>query len=90
MDQRMKELARRLVRYSINVQPGEKVLIEADEADTTPLVELLIDEIYEAGGLPFVQYEIASVNRKLLRQCTKEQMLPVSYTHLTLPTICSV
>lgn len=75
MDQRMKELARRLVRYSIDVQPGEKVLIEANEADTAPLIELLIDEIYEAGGLPFVQYEIASVNRKLLKQCTKEQMM---------------
>ena len=75
MDQRMKELARRLVRYSVNVQPGEKVLIEANEADTAPLIELLIDEIYEAGGLPFVQYEIASVNRKLLKQCTKKQML---------------
>lgn len=74
MDQRMKELAGRLVRYCVNVQPGEKVLIEANEADTTPLVELLIDEIYAAGAYPFVQYEIASVNRKLLRQCTEEQM----------------
>ena len=74
MDQRMKELARRLVRYCIDVQPGEKVLIEAIEADTTPLVELLVDEIYEAGAQPFVQYEIASVNRKLLKKCTKEQL----------------
>lgn len=75
MDPRMKELARRLVRYSINLQPGEKVLIEATEADTAPLVELLIDEIYEAGGEPFVQYEIPSVNRKLLMHCSEEQLL---------------
>lgn len=74
MDQRMKELAHRLVNYCICVQPEEKVLIEAIEADTAPLVELLIDEIYAAGAQPFVQYEIASVNRKLLQDCTEEQI----------------
>ncbi len=75
MDPRMKELARRLVRYCVKTQPGEKVLIETAEGETTPLVELLVDEIYAAGGQPFVQYEIASVNRRILRQCSQEQMM---------------
>lgn len=75
MDSRMKALAKQLVRYCISTKPGEKVLIEAQEAETAPLVELLIDAVYEAGGQPFVQYEIASVNRKLLKQCTEEQLM---------------
>lgn len=75
MDNRMRTLAKNLVQNCVRVQPGEKVLIEATEADTTPLVELLMEEIYAAKGQPFVQYEIASVNRKLLKNCTEEQLL---------------
>ena len=74
MDERMKTLARNLVRYSCSVQPGEKVYIHYIGQDTEPLAKQLIKEVYEAGGIPFPHFTSNSVLRATLMNCTEEQM----------------
>lgn len=81
MDPRMKELARRLVGRCVKVRPGDNVLIEAQEAHAAPLVNLIIDEVYRAGGRPFPVFELASVTRRLLLGCSDEQIM-LHYTPL--------
>ena len=53
-DPRINKLAKNLVRYSIAVKKGEKVLVEATDI-TSELVEEIVKEVYAVGGYPFVQ-----------------------------------
>ncbi|CUH94893.1 hypothetical protein P22_0962 [Propionispora sp. 2/2-37] len=77
MDPRIQTLARNLIGYSTNVKPGEKVLIEVfDQA--LPLAKALVDEVYRAGGLPFVTLKNNRLQRSLLRQATTEQLTLIS------------
>lgn len=72
-DPRIAKLADILIGYSTNVQPGEKVLLEAfdipDEVVTT-----VVDRIAEAGGLPFVSIKRNKVLRALYQNASEEQM----------------
>ncbi len=72
-DPRIKRLAQNLVRYSTRVQPGEKVLIELS-GEANELAAALIEEIYAAGGLPFVTIKQEEIKAVLLAGATKEQM----------------
>lgn len=73
MDERIRQLARNLVHYSIRVQPGENVLIEMIGSERE-LVKALVDEVYEAGGRPYVELEDRSVTRRILLGATEEHM----------------
>ena len=73
IDPRVRTLARNLVRFSCDVKPGEKVLIES-VGETGPLMQVLVEEVYEAGGIPFVWLDNRSVDRALLMHCTDEQL----------------
>ncbi len=73
IDSRMRTLARNLVRFSCNLQPGEKILIET-VGETGPLAQILVEEAYAAGGVPFVWLDNKSVDRALLMHCTDEQL----------------
>lgn len=64
MDSRLQKLAHTIVSYSLNVQPGDNVLIEHFDSETRFLAEQLVKEVHQAGGNPFIQ----SNNMKLLRQ----------------------
>ncbi len=64
-DPRIRALARNLVGYSCRVQPGENVLIEANGVDYV-LVAALVEEIYKAGGKPYVTLKDSRIERKLL------------------------
>jgi len=74
MDERIKKLAKNLVSYSCRVQPGENVLINASGFSTMPLIRALVKEVYEAGGLPYVEIREQSVERELLLKTTDEQL----------------
>lgn len=50
-DPRVDQFARLLVEYSAGIQPGDRVLIEAETA-AEPLVRALFERILEAGGHP--------------------------------------
>jgi aminopeptidase len=72
-DPRMQTLARNLVEYSLDVQPGEKVLIEMNGQERE-LLKCVIEEVYRRGGRPFVELGDASVLRSLLQGATKEHV----------------
>ena len=71
LDDRFKTLAKRLVTYSVNVQKGDKVLVQAFDCDPY-FVTQIVDEIYLAGGMPFVKYSVDPIGIHVARQATKE------------------
>lgn len=72
-DPRVQLLARNLIRYSVELQAGEKILIEMiDEA--LPLAKALVEEAYAVGGFPFVTLKNNALQRTLLRQANAEQL----------------
>lgn len=72
-DSRVQQLAHNLVTYSTRVQPGEKVLIEIN-GEATDLACALVEEVYRAGGLPFVSQKQEEIKEALLQNCTQEQL----------------
>ncbi len=73
LDPRMKKLADVLIGFSCQVQPGERVLIDAFNIPPEMTAEL-ISRTYEAGGLPYVQVHEARVTRALYLNSSEEQM----------------
>lgn len=72
-DPRLQVLARNLVRYSVSVQPGERVLIDM-LGEEHEIVKCLIEEVYAAGGQAFVHLSDSTVQRTLLFQASREQI----------------
>ena len=52
-DPRMLKHADILVNYSTDIQPGDRVVIEATTA-AEPMLEALIERVLEAGGYPYL------------------------------------
>lgn len=73
MDSRIRELAKNLVNYSCKVQEGEKVLINYTGYDTSLLAKAIVEEVYNAGGIPFTNFVDPRVQRQLLMGASKEQ-----------------
>lgn len=73
MDPRIRTLAKNLITYSVDLQPGEKVLIEMFDS-AHPLAKALIEEAYQAGGLPFVTVKSNPLHRALLKGASAEQL----------------
>ncbi|QYR23672.1 aminopeptidase [Paenibacillus sp. sptzw28] len=72
-DPRLQVLASNLAGYSIDVQPGENVLIEIIGSERE-VVKCLIEEVTKRGGRPFVEISDRSVLRTLLQHASKEQI----------------
>lgn len=72
-DPRIDTLAHLLVSYSVKVQKGERVLIQAN-GSTFPLVKALVREVYAAGGLPFIGLGDRSLEREILLHADEEQL----------------
>jgi aminopeptidase len=72
-DPRIRELAHNLINYSCDLKPGEKVLIEVNGFET-PLTVALIEEAYQAGGIPFVSIKQGEIQAALLNSCTEDQI----------------
>ena len=72
-DPRLETLARNLVGYSIDCQPGDHVLIEMFGSERE-LVKCIVEEVYERGGIPFVQLIDNSVLRSLLMGAREDQI----------------
>ncbi len=72
-DPRHTDLAKLLVNYSCEIQPGEKVLIECYD---TPIefVEKLVKAVYDAKGYPVVDMKHQRLVRGLVRGATKESL----------------
>jgi aminopeptidase len=73
IDPRIVTLAKNLINYSVELKPGEKVLIETIGNDI-PLAKELVKQAYEAGGVPFLTIKNPELLRVLLSDCTEEQI----------------
>ena len=71
-DERQKILAKNLVNYSCEVQPGENVLIEASGVPYQ-FVNLLVKEVFAAGGFPFVSLGDNKIKREIMK-CGGEEL----------------
>ncbi|WP_147805249.1 aminopeptidase [Alkalicoccus halolimnae] len=71
-DPRLNDLAENLIRYSTDLQAGEKILIENFGLEQE-LVKALVEKSYEAGGIPFVSLKDHGINRSLLMSANEEQ-----------------
>lgn len=74
MDPRWKRLGDLLVNYSVEVKPGERVMIAMGEVDTLPLVQSVVEATVKAGAYPQVQFLSESLRHQLLRHGTPEQL----------------
>ena len=72
-DPRLDTLAANLVGYSVEVQPGEKVLIEMIGSERE-IVHCLVEQVHKRGGFPYVIYEDRAVQSTILKSITKEQL----------------
>ena len=70
-DPRMKKLADSLVNYSCKVKVGEKVLIEVFDCEDI-IAEELVDAVYRAGGIPFINMVRSKPEAAWLRNITQE------------------
>ncbi|MDA3956517.1 aminopeptidase [Oceanispirochaeta sp.] len=73
-DPRLEKLAHSLIHYSIELKPGEKVLIHMNGNQAEPLVKILVDHIYQAGGIPFFSHTNERLLRALLMNTSVEQL----------------
>jgi aminopeptidase len=73
LDPRVDQLAEVLIRHSLKLQSGEKVLLESYDAPPE-VVAALVRRIGEAGALPLVETRHNRVLRALYQAATDEQM----------------
>ena len=73
-DPRDERLARTLVRYSLDVQPGERVLLDFRGGSTLPLLRETVSEVARAGGVPFPLLGDDSVSVRFLREASEDQV----------------
>ena len=72
-DERLNKLADGLVNYSVHLEKGEKVFIEATDVPEE-LVCALLEKVYAAGGIPYVKLGANRVQRSLLMGASKESI----------------
>ena len=78
-DPRLEKLAANLLDYSLEIRPGEKVLITGEGA-AVPLITALIGAAYRRGAVPYARTVDERVHRAWLLGATREQMdLQVSW-----------
>ncbi|WP_341347456.1 aminopeptidase [Paenibacillus sp. FSL H3-0469] len=70
-DPRIQKLAANLVGYSVNVRPGENVLVEMIGSERD-LIKAVVEEVGKAGGRAFVQLTDRTVLRSMLKYATPE------------------
>ncbi|WP_248926479.1 aminopeptidase [Paenibacillus hamazuiensis] len=72
-DPRLQQLARGIVGYSLDVQPGENVLIEMIGSERE-IVRCLVEEVYARGGRPYVELVDRTVLGSILTSATAEHI----------------
>ena len=73
MEQSYEKLADLLVRHSVSLKKGEKVLIDNTEVPENMTIAL-VRAVREYGGIPFVQTSQSRIGREIMLHATKEQM----------------
>ncbi|WNC13655.1 aminopeptidase [Brevibacillus brevis] len=72
-DERIAKIANQLLDYSLNVQPGEHIMIMVhDEGE--PLAVELVKQLYRKGAYPQVRFVKPKVQREWLKGLSTEQL----------------
>lgn len=74
MDARWRQLGALLVDWSVEVKPGEKVMIAMGELDSFPLVRGVYEAVIRAGGFPQCQFLSEGLRHQLLKYGSTEQL----------------
>ncbi len=80
-DPRITKLAENLLGYSVDIQPGEKVMIEAKGIYSLELVKELIRVATLKGAVPFWYYNDDSLYRHFLINMNEDQMESFTKLH---------
>lgn len=80
-DPRLEKMAEGLIHYSVNLKPGEKILIEVIDSGT-PLALAVVKEAYRVGGVPFVILRNKQLEREIMLGATQEQLERMSQYEL--------
>lgn len=73
MDERIKKLAKNIISYSLNLQKGERLLIEAKDCNPT-IIKALVAEAYSVGAYPYVTLLSSEISRALLLGESEERI----------------
>jgi aminopeptidase len=71
-DPRLQIFARNIIRYSVSLQPGEKILFEMIGVKDAELAKCFIEEVYAVGGKPFIELRDPAILRSLQMGGTEE------------------
>lgn len=83
-DPRDATLARNLIRFSLDVQPGERVLLDFRGSETVGLLRETIAAVTEAGGVPFPLYGDDAMSARFLLAANESQVKSWGEIHETL------
>lgn len=83
-DPRDLKLAQNLVRYSLRIQPQDKVLLDFRGTPTLSLLREVVSEVTRAGGVPFPLFGEDAVTRRFLREASEAQVESWGGIHETL------
>lgn len=72
-DNRIKELVRQVIEYSVSLKKGERLLIEAWDGAEDFVLEF-VEAAQRAGAYPYVSLNNASVQRQFIAGATEESM----------------
>ena len=72
IDPRLKKMAKTIVEYSLNIKPGERVLIDSSK-NCSEMIKYLIELISRRGAIPLVLLKENDIKRKLIIHGSKEQ-----------------
>ncbi len=84
VDPRDTTLARNLTSYSLNVQPGERVLLDFRGSLTEGLLREMVTAVTEAGGVPFPLFGDDTFTRRFLHTAGEDQVKSWGSIHETL------
>ena len=76
-DSRIQKLAELIVNYSVNIQPGEKVVIRS-MTPAEPLLNEIYAKIVTAGGHPFLALKFPDTNERFFEVASDDQLKHVS------------
>ncbi len=74
MSEKLKQLAKQIVEYSIDVQKNEKVLIMTQSLEAREFISYLIEEIYHRHGIPSVKVNDPYLGSQLAEGNTEERI----------------
>ncbi len=67
-------LANNVASYSLDIQPGEKVMLDFRGSATLGLLREMVTAVTRRGGVPFVLIGDDSIQRRFLREAEEAQV----------------